>query len=54
MMNNELRLFGLLALACSIIAVRVGVYRFVPNVTVEPERDSIPQGAIPACWVVQE
>jgi hypothetical protein len=32
----------------------MGIHRLVPNVTAEPERDSIPQGATPACWVVQD
>lgn len=54
MMGNELRLFGDRFRSCPISAAGVGVHRLVPNVTAEPERDSIPQGATPACWVVQD
>jgi hypothetical protein len=54
MMSHELRLFGDRFRSCLIITARVGVHRLVPNVTAEPERDSIPQGATPACWVVQD
>ena len=53
-MSHELRLFGDRFRSCSIIAASVGVHRLVPNVTAEPQRDSIPQGATPACWVVQD
>jgi len=53
-MSDELRLFGDRFRSCSIIAARVGIHRLVPNVTAEPERDCIPHGAPPACWVVQD
>jgi hypothetical protein len=53
-MNSELRLLGDQFWSCLIIAASVGGHRLIPNVTVEPECDSIPQSTTPANWVVQE
>ena len=53
-MSSELRLFGERFRSCQSIVASVEVHRHVPNVTAEPQRDSIPQGATPASWVVQD
>ena len=53
-MNSQLHLFGDRFRSCLIIAANVGVHRLIPCVTAEPQRDSIPRGATPASWVVQD